>query len=53
MKVWDSHEPLTFLEALQADGDVVNHLGDSLAELFEYADYTRHADLIFRRVFGE
>jgi adenylosuccinate lyase len=51
MKVWDHPGKMTFLEALQADPDIVKHLGDALPGLFDYADYIRNTDVIFRRVF--
>lgn len=52
MKVWNNPGATTFLDALQADPEILARLGDSLPELFDYADYTRNADTIFHRVFG-
>ena len=43
-----------FLDLLQADDAVTRHLpADVLAGLFDLADYTRHVDAIFERVFAE
>lgn len=51
MSVW--RDGGSFLERLRADPEIVAHVsGDRLAALFEFDAYTRHVDLIFRRVFG-
>lgn len=51
MSVW--RDGGSFLERLRADPEIVAHVsGDWLAALFEFDAYTRHVDLIFRRVFG-
>ena len=43
-----------FLDLLQTDEAVTRHLSaDVLAGLFDLADYTRHVDAIFERVFAD
>ena len=51
MAVWNGDG--AFLDRLRADPEVTRHLdAASLELLFELADYLKHADTIFRRVFG-
>jgi adenylosuccinate lyase len=50
MAVWNGEGG--FLELLQADPEVICHVEPSaLARLFDYAEFTRHVETIFARVF--
>jgi adenylosuccinate lyase len=50
MAVWNGERG--FLELLQADPEVISHVEPSaLARLFDYAEFTRHVETIFARVF--
>ena len=52
MAVWNGDG--VFLERLRADPEVTRHLdAASLEALFELADYMKHVDTIFSRVFDE
>jgi adenylosuccinate lyase len=52
MKVWAGKGD--FLGVLKADRKVTKHLeAKALAKLFDLAYHTRHADTIFKRVFGK
>ena len=52
MAVWNGDGD--FLDRLRADPEVTRHLDVvALEALFELADYLKHADTIFRRVFDE
>ena len=52
MKVWAGKGD--FLSLLKADKKVTKHLdGKAIAKLFDLAYHTKHADTIFRRVFGK
>ena len=52
MQVWNGTGQ--FLDLLQADKEVVGHLGkETVAELFDLGYHTKHVDTIFRRVFGD
>ncbi len=52
MAVWNGDG--AFLERLRADPEVTRHLdAASLEALFELADYMKHVDTIFSRVFDE
>ncbi len=51
MQVWNGTG--RFLDLLQGDADVVEHLGkDAVAELFDLGYHTKHVDTIFERVFA-
>ena len=51
MQVWNGQGQ--FLPLLQADKEVVDHLGvDGIAALFDLRYHTKHVDTIFNRVFG-
>ncbi len=58
MKVWDSYQvagsaTVDFLEELLSDADVRNHLSEEeIRERFDLGYHTKHADTIFKRVFG-
>jgi adenylosuccinate lyase len=50
MEVWNGRGQ--FLALLQADEEVVSHLGkDGVAALFDLGYHTKHVDTIFKRVF--
>jgi adenylosuccinate lyase len=50
MAVWNGEGG--FLEMLQADPEVISHVEPSaLARLLDYAEFTRHVETIFARVF--
>ncbi len=52
MPVW--LEGKDFRTMLKSDADVVQHLGEAqIDDVFDLAYHTKHADTIFRRVFGE
>jgi adenylosuccinate lyase len=52
MAVWDGDG--AFLDRLRTDPEVTRHLDAAALEaLFDLGDYLKHADTIFRRVFGE
>jgi adenylosuccinate lyase len=52
MAVWNGDG--AFLDRLRADPEVTRHLDPAALEaLFDLGDYLKHADTIFRRVFGE
>jgi len=52
MEVWNGKG--AFLDLLQADKDVTKLLDESaLAKLFDMGAHSKHADTIFKRVFGE
>ena len=59
MKVWDSYQvagsaTVDFLEELLADADVRKFLSEEeIRERFDLGYHTKHADTIFKRVFGE
>ena len=51
MQVWNGTG--RFLDLLQADAEVVGHLGkETVAGLFDLGYHTKHVDTIFKRVFG-
>ena len=51
MQVWNGTGQ--FLDLLQADAEVVGHLGkEAVAELFDLSYHTKHVDTIFKRVFA-
>jgi len=52
MPVW--LEGKDFRTMLKSDADVVKHLGEAqIDDVFDLGYHTKHADTIFRRVFGE
>ncbi|MBU0799756.1 MAG: adenylosuccinate lyase [Alphaproteobacteria bacterium] len=53
MASWESGGAKTFLDLLKADADVMKAMDSKAVEaIFDYSYYTRHADHIFGRVFG-
>jgi adenylosuccinate lyase len=51
MQVWNGTGQ--FLDLLQADAEVVGHLGkEAVAGLFDLSYHTKHVDTIFKRVFA-
>ncbi|OXT00271.1 adenylosuccinate lyase [Notoacmeibacter marinus] len=59
MKVWDSYQQsgaasVDFLDSLLADKEVSQHLSEeAIRSRFDLGYHTKHADTIFKRVFGE
>lgn len=53
MKVWESHSKITFIDALNADEEVSPLFTDGeLVKIFDYSDYIKQREFIFKRVFG-
>ncbi len=53
MKVWDNIGSLTFIDALGEDEEVMKILTkEQLQDIFNPADYLKHIDTVFKRVFG-
>ncbi|MEL6872405.1 MAG: adenylosuccinate lyase [Pseudomonadota bacterium] len=52
MKTWETGA--SFLDALKADGDIVQHLSEAdLAQMFDLGYHLAEVDTIFARVFGD
>ncbi|MDB5491151.1 MAG: purB [Micavibrio sp.] len=53
MKVWESQSRITFIDALRADEEVSAKFTDAdFAAIFDYSDYIKQREFIFKRVFG-
>lgn len=54
MAVWDNLGSLTFKDSLLSDPEIQAHFtAADLDTIFDYGDYTRHADYILNRVFQQ
>jgi len=53
MKVWESNCQTKFIDLLAKDPDVTKVMDKAdLKEIFQYKEYIKHTDTIFKRVYG-